>query len=334
MICNSYVKGNIQTPLLFDKYTNILLEFDRIEEDVNNAKYEYEAAYADYLLESEFLEADSDEAKKKNGEVQEKKRNFVEKIGHGIREIIKKAYVFISNIVEKLKGNKFKFENDLSKLAELKKKHPDLSDRIEIAFEEGKLNIKDAKSLADLDQDYLRIMKMENDAERSDAWVKAKQKFNDAQDIIEKAGKTAAAIITIATIGGAITKANNAAAQSKHNMNEDRIQSYIDARTKGDISGTEGVNTTKLKITREYTHINMANASAVQKFVMKIQDQVAGLLDKADSNNYHGSDRQAYHDKMLKDAQGLASKKDDNGKRSSEVQDHIDLQNRYAGYVK
>jgi hypothetical protein len=307
------VKGNPQTPILFDTYRNLLLEFDKIEEDINEAKYAYEAAYADYMMTKEFMEEESEEAKEKNGEVIEKKKNVIEKIGSGIKAIFQKAYQFICNIVDKLKGNKFKLENDLSKLSEFKKKHPDLANRIQISFEKGELNLKDAKSIADLERDYLAIMKMEDESKMGDAWLKAKQKFNDSADVLKTVGAAATAVLAIATLGPKVSQAFNSAAQAKHAMAEDKIKGYAEARAKGDITDNDGVNMTRLKISREYSHINMETASAARKLIMRIQDGIAGTMDKAiDSDDFQGSYRQAYHKRMQTDADTINARDDDN----------------------
>lgn len=293
MISLSYVRGTTQTPILFDSYTNLLLEFDKIEEDIRNAKYEYESAYADLLLNKEFLEADSDEVKEKNGEVAEKKRNFVEKIGHGIKEIFRKAYEFIAKIVDKLKGSQFKTMNDLAKLGELKKKHPDLSDKIQIAFEEGKLSVKDAKSIAELEKEYLAIMKMSDPEQMNDRWLKAKQKFNDSADIFIKVGAVAGAFLTLATLSSKLQGAMNSANEAKRCARENQTINYKLGMDEGDISLNDGVYATKLKISRECSHIHMETANSVQKIFMKVQDRVANSLDRwtdpkgTKADNYH-----------------------------------------------
>lgn len=323
MISLSYVRGTTQTPILFDSYTNLLLEFDKIEEDVRNAKYEYESAYADLLLNKEFLEADSDEVKEKNGEVVEKKRNFVEKIGHGIKEIFRKAYEFIAKIVDNLKGSQFKTMNDLAKLGELKKKHPDLSDKIEIAFEEGKLSVKDAKSVAELEKEYLAIMKMSDPEQMNDRWLKAKQKFNDSADIIVKVGQVAGAMLAIATIGHKLQDISNAAKRSENDMRENDIINYHAAKSiktvdkngnvvkDSDITGDDGIWATKFKIAKERTRLHVENSSHAKQLSLKIQSAIANTLDKWGNTGKGSTAAKDYHARMDREYAKIKARHDE-----------------------
>ena len=324
MISLSYVRGTTQTPILFDSYTNLLLEFDKIEEDVRNAKYEYESAYADLLLNREFLEADSDEVKEKNGEVAEKKRNFVEKIGHGIKEIFRKAYEFIAKIVDKLKGEQFKTMNDLAKLGELKKKHPDLSDKIEIAFEEGKLSVKDAKSIAELEKEYLAIMKMSDPEQMNDRWLRAKQKFSDSADIIIKVGATAAAILSIATLGHKLQDISNSVKKSEEDMRRNDILNYHAATTVkskdkngDDIDGTEdiskndGIWATKFKISKERTHLHVENSSRAKQLSLKIHSAIANTLDRWGHSEGGSDAAKDYHARMDREYAKIKARHDE-----------------------
>ena len=289
MISTSYVKDNTQTPILFDVYTNLLLEFDKIEDNIRESKYAYEAAYADYMITREFLESGdddkNDEVKSKNLDVNEKKRNFVEKIGSSIKALFEKAYDFICNILDKIKGDKFKLENDLSKLSELKKKHPDLSEKIQISFEEGKLNVADAKTLADLEKEYLAIMKLNDSNEMNERWIKAKAKFNEGADIIINTGAIAAA-------GLSIVKLTNTVSQCKHNMHNE----YVKAYKSSDIKTSDGVHLTRLKLSRAYVGLHADTANKAQRLIMSIQDGVAKALDKFDIKN---TDRDRFHRRMI-----------------------------------
>lgn len=291
MISLSYVKGEMPIPLLFDGYRNLILEFDRIIDEVNEAKYVYEAAYADYLLNKEFLESDDD-----NGVVAAK-QNFFEKIGAAIIAMFKKGADFINGIVEKIKAATFKNKSDLDKLAQLQKKYPEEAEDIKIAVENGWLDLKSAASLKELETAYSSLMRLNSASEASEIerkWNEAKRKFRESAPDIIQAGAVVGSILTIAGVATSLSKAHNSAVQAAHNMSVEEAKIYKTLRDRNglkDKNGNDLVNDDnkitandslarmKLKITQEYIGINTGNASLAQKISFAIRKKIVDATD-------------------------------------------------------
>lgn len=297
MISLSYVKGEMPIPLLFDGYRNLMLEFDRIIDEVNEAKYVYEAAYADYLLNKEFLESDDD-----NGVVAAK-QNFFEKIGAAIIAMFKKGADFINGIVEKIKAATFKNKSDLDKLAQLQKKYPEEAEDIKIAVENGWLDLKSAASLKELETAYSSLMRLNSASEASEIerkWNEAKRKFRESAPDIIQAGAVVGSILTIAGVATSLSKAHNSAVQAAHNMSVEEAKIYKTLKNRSGVDDDDKITNNdslarmKLKITQEYIGINTGNASLAQKISFAIRKKIVDASEAITGASGKDDDAQRY----------------------------------------
>lgn len=184
MISLSYINGsNMEIPA-YDPFKVFESDLNDILDAVNTAYNEYHEAMNEYNLEVEFLES-GDDVKLETAE--EKKTNFVDKIGAAIIEVGKKAVAFINNIITKIQESLFANKSDMQKVSALCKKNPGMADEINKAFKEGNLQVTDLKSIKELESAYdeiMRLAKQENVDPNTlkGKWANAKKKFGNMSE--------------------------------------------------------------------------------------------------------------------------------------------------------
>lgn len=91
------------------------------------------------------------------------KSNVFEKLGNAVIKIFEKLSELIQSVLNKIKAFFTKDKNELDKIDELLKKHPQLKDEIIVAWKQGDLKVADAKSLKEMDDAFNELIKMAND---------------------------------------------------------------------------------------------------------------------------------------------------------------------------
>lgn len=220
MISLSYINGSDIDIPAYDPFKVFESDLNDILDAVNTASKEYHEAMNEYNLSVEFFETGDDT---KLEAAEEKKTNFVDRIGAAIIEVGRKAVAFITNIINKIQESLFANKSDMQKVSALCKKNPGMADEINKAFKEGNLQVADIKSIKDLEATYDEIMRLAKQ-EKVDPntlkgkWIAAKKRFGSLSeaDIIKGletslkvAGTAAGLVITIGNLPTAISNIKN-----------------------------------------------------------------------------------------------------------------------------
>lgn len=134
-------------------------------------------------------------------------------IGDKIIEIINRLRKFITDTIDKIKELSWKKKDDEKKLAGLVKKDPELAKKVQVAVEEGKLELN---SFKDLSTFYKTVDEVMEEIDRGDADPKTiKGKIEKARKVLEKNAKTlktvagvASSVLTIYNLYSVFKKAN------------------------------------------------------------------------------------------------------------------------------
>lgn len=222
-------------------------------------------------------------------------KNIVQKFGEALIAMGKKFIEFIETKIREMKDYFFKFKSNEKKLAELIKKHPELGkEKIQDLCANGVLDLSDMKSLAELDNEFEKIVKAAKMAENPDAidtqWEKAKRKClgtkyrdNGMASNIETVAKAGAAVITLAlaikTFGPKLAESNQQTARMK--AEQQALNHRCEEELKDvDTFKAAGCHQRLLAINRERIGMHMM-AIGKQKTVMsRVQDTYAKILDK------------------------------------------------------
>ena len=174
MISIGYVNNTLtpMTDMLFREYSD---EINDIYDNTNNICYEMSLLEERVNIEQEITGSVDDTLVL---EYEEKKKNFFQKIGEAIITIFEKIRTAIQSAIDKIKEIAFGSKSDLQKLDTLIKKHPELKNEAICAFNSGALDMKDIKSLKELDAAFEEIIRMSKE--------KDIDPVEDGKDIVEK----------------------------------------------------------------------------------------------------------------------------------------------------
>lgn len=154
-----------------DVYSELDNTFDKLESIEKRIMFESEllGSAETYLTEAE-------------------QKNIFTKIGEAIMAVGKMFVEAINKIIEKIKSLGFKSKTDSEKLEELIKRNPSYANEIKVAFDKGALDLKDIKSLKELNDAWDEIYKM---SKRADVDPKSlRGRWNKAMDKFDKDSKT------------------------------------------------------------------------------------------------------------------------------------------------
>lgn len=297
MISIGYVNNTLtpMTDMLFREYSD---EINGIYDNTDSICYEMSLLEERVSIEQE-ITGSVDETLML--EYEEKKKNFFQKIGETVIAIFEKVRAAIQSAIDKIKEIAFGSKSDLQKLDALIKKHPELKNEAVCAFNSGALEMKDIKSLKELDTAFEEIIRMskEKDVDPNTLkgkWEKAKKKFNEDEKTwkIVKVGAATVTVIkaiqAVATLNGVLRKNRDVLQESNAKNKEleaeiaDRL-SCEGALSKKDKNGFPkdvkvGYHTAMLQILRERNGFHDAARMKNLTLIEHIQNGIAKFLDK------------------------------------------------------
>ena len=303
MISIGYVNNTLtpMTDMLFREYSD---EINDIYDNTNNICYEMSLLEERVNIEQEITGSVDDTLML---EYEEKKKNFFQKIGETIITIFEKIRTAIQSAIDKIKEIAFGSKSDLQKLDTLIKKHPELKNEAICAFNSGALEMKDIKSLKELDAAFEEIIRMSKEKDidpntLKGKWEKAKKKFNEDEKTwkIVKVGAAVTTVITaikaVVTFNGVLRKNRDMLQESnaKNKELEAEIEKTLTAggflykkdkngNTIYDKNGSEvmvGYHTAMLQILRERNGFHDAARMKNLSLLERMQNGIAKFLDK------------------------------------------------------
>ena len=198
MVSIAFINGGSEPVYSSDQNYSIVKECNEITESIMDAIHDYESSVEEYKFESSLTgEMDEDELVA----LEAKGDNIFKKIGDGVISLIKKLIKMVQGFVDKLKGNSFAKKSDLDKIEIMCKKHPELKEQIianASAFEFNQI-----KTIADMEENYNKIMKMEDESKRKKAIEKFKKGAATTVGV-------AASAVTVIKFGEAIIRLKDA----------------------------------------------------------------------------------------------------------------------------
>jgi hypothetical protein len=261
--------------------------------EFNTEYINYQTTVETALLESTILGIEADAEAMLIVEKAEK--NIVQKFGDALIAMGKKFIEFIEKKITEMKNFFFKFKSNEKKLAELVKKHPELGkEKIQDLCANGVLDLSDMKSLAELDNEFEKIVKAAKMAENPDSldtqWEKAKKKclgkdyadkghFSNAEKVVGAAAATISLALAIKTFGPKIAEANKKTSEMK--LEQQKINHDCEKiLEQDDAFRSAGCHGKILAINRERMGLHMMAIGKQKTAVSRIQDLYAKILDK------------------------------------------------------
>ena len=299
MISIGYVNNTLtpMTDMLFREYAD---EINDLYDDINFTCCEMALVEERVDIEQEITGSVNDTLML---EYEEKKKNFFQKIGEAIITIFEKIRAAIQSAIDKVKEIAFGSKSDLQKLDTLIKKHPELKDEVVAAFNSGALDMKDIKSLKELDDAFEEVIRMSKEKDidpntLKGKWEKAKKKFQEDEKSwnISKIANVTKTVLTAGTVVltfGGVLKKNKDYLEKSHRENK-ALEAELEAqlRKEGAITaadpstgkGGTGKWTALLQITRERNGYHDAARMKNLSLLERMQNGVAKILDKFTSS--------------------------------------------------
>lgn len=295
MISIGYVNNTLtpMTDMLFREYSD---EINGIYDNTDSICYEMSLLEERVNIEQE-ITGSVDETLML--EYEEKKKNFFQKIGEAIITIFEKVRAAIQSAIDKVKEIAFGSKSDLQKLDTLIKKHPELKDEVVCAFNSGALDMRDIKSLKELDSAFEEVMRMSKEKDidpntLKGKWEKAKKKFQEDEKTwnVSKIANVTKTVLTAGTVVltfGGVLKKNKDYLEKSHRENKSleaelekrlRDEGAITAADPSTGKGGTGKWTALLQITRERNGYHDAARMRNLSLLERMQNGVAKVLDK------------------------------------------------------
>lgn len=295
MISIGYVNNTLtpMTDAFFKEYT---AEINDLYDDINFTCCEMALVEERVDIEQEITGSVNDTLML---EYEEKKKNFFHKIGEAIITIFEKVRAAIQSAIDKVKEIAFGSKSDLQKLDALIKKHPELKDEVVCAFNSGALDMKDIKSLKELDAAFEEVMRMSKEKDidpntLKGKWEKAKKKFQEDEKTwnVSKIANVTKTVLTAGTLAltfGGVLKKNKDYLEESHRKNKAleaelekrlRDEGAITAADPSTGKGGTGKWTALLQISRERNGYHDAARMRNLSLLERMQNGVAKILDK------------------------------------------------------
>ena len=288
---------------------SIDLEHERLFHSFNkfmeSCKKEIDNMYADFSIIEEKAELESyilgSPSEKLSVLYEDGKANIFTKIGEMVVTICQKFVELVESIIDKIKSLSFKNKKAIQKLDILLKNHPELKDEeitdIRDAFYNGALNLNDVKSLKELDDTFNEILKMMKEKEvdpdsLKGKWLKAKKKFVEDSEKLEKGVKTVGGIITavlaLKTFLPNCMRAENNLREEKQKSNAAKAKIMSELEKEGKIDENTGKWTLMLQIWREWHGMHSKVVKLQDTATKSLADKVLAFIDKHDKKAANG----------------------------------------------
>lgn len=185
----------------YDQYDNIVQYINQQMTDINSLME------SESMLDREIedLELFNESTKEKKEEKKEISKSFVDKVGETIIGLVNKIKKLLEDLRQTIHEKLWNKKTDVQKLQKIVSEYPDLKDQIILAVQKGDLEIKDIKSMDDLTNGTIDLMKKLNMGKIDES--EFDKRFNALYDKYKKYGKPAIEVITgvVAVVGAVIT---------------------------------------------------------------------------------------------------------------------------------
>ena len=155
MISIAFVNGDVENMPYFDKSLAFENYIESTSNELDQLYNTFAMKYNKVMVERSITESALDEDTA--NELYAESTNIVAKIGEAIIAMAKKIKKYIEDLIQKASG--FYKKTDLEKLEAVIKKNPDVADPLREAFTSGKLNLHDAKSIKEIEDAYMDLLK-------------------------------------------------------------------------------------------------------------------------------------------------------------------------------
>ena len=197
MISTAFVNCDAETVYSSDYGYKIVRECDEITESVMKAIHDYESHLEEYKFESSI-----------NGEIDEEEitaleaegDNVFKKIGNGVMNLIKKLIDMIQKFIDKIRNSGFAKKSDMDKIEVMCKKHPELKEQI--IANASSFDFSQIRNIADMEENYNKIMKMTDKSKKKEAIEKFKKGAATTTAV-------AAGTVTVIKLGEALVRLKN-----------------------------------------------------------------------------------------------------------------------------
>lgn len=186
-------------------------ELDKINTDYMETKNEIDSIYEPILFLTEkvkyeiFFNESIDETVIMLEDV---KKDFFEKIGDTIINIIKRCRDFIDDKIRSFKEFSWNRKSILDKKETILKKSPNLSERVKTSLDANLIDLNSLKDFKDFSENYEKMLdeldRADDETSFKEKWNKITRKVSESSQTIIKIGQVAGAVVTVAgllTIG-------------------------------------------------------------------------------------------------------------------------------------
>lgn len=290
MISLSYINGESASLIVGDPFIKFEQTMDTMIQEVSDKISVYNNNYMSVMTESEIM---GEESNANLVALEAEGNNLFKKIGETIMKLCEETIKFISGIIDSIKNIGFKRKSDVEKLDSLIKKNPELKDKVICSFENGALNVSDARSITELQKTFDEILKLsqqENVDPKSlrGKWEAAKKKAKeiDKSTVVKVAGATTTvitAIVAVKSFRANINAANerNIKAKQAIKENKEKLASVYEVLEKnGKIHDDMSRIQVLQMITKEMTGNYSYNSQDSMKKVDKLDRGIRSFLSK------------------------------------------------------
>lgn len=289
----------ISANYIFNGATNEMLSDDFVacEKFLDTSLNEFDIEYLNYqthvntlTLECSIMNTVMDDETKLL--IEDANSNIVSKLGEKLIEMGKKFIEYIEKKINEIKDKFFKYKNNEKKLAELIKKHPEMGkEKIKLMCDEGALDFSDMKSLAEMDREFMKIVKLAKEGEEDPDTLKAKwnhvkKKWISDDDKITQITKVAGAATAVISLVVLVKTFGPKIAESKKKLQEEKLNQQrtnaeiMQALESSGFKKNQGYFSTMLAMNRERQGKHMQAIGEHLNAINKLENMFASAADK------------------------------------------------------
>jgi ABC-type taurine transport system substrate-binding protein len=289
----------ISANYIFNGATNEMLSDDFVacEKFLDTSLNEFDIEYLNYqthvntlTLECSIMNTVMDDETKLL--IEDANSNIVSKLGEKLIEMGKKFIEYIEKKINEIKDKFFKYKNNEKKLAELIKKHPEMGkEKIKLMCDEGALDFSDMKSLAEMDREFMKIVKLAKEGEEDPdtlraKWNNVKKKWISDDDKVTQITKVAGAATAVITLVVLVKTFGPKIAESRKKMQEEKLDQQrtnaeiMQALESSGFKKNQGYFTTILAMNRERQGKHMQAIGEHLNAINKLENMLASAADK------------------------------------------------------
>lgn len=289
----------ISANYIFNGATNEMLSDDFVacEKFLDTSLNEFDIEYMNYqtrvntlTLECSIMNTVMDDETKLL--IEDANSNIVSKLGEKLIEMGKKFIEYIEKKINEIKDKFFKYKNNEKKLAELIKKHPEMGkEKIKLMCDEGALDFSDMKSLAEMDREFMKIVKLAKEGEEDPdtlkaKWNRVKKKWISDDDKVTQITKVAGAATAVISLVVLVKTFGPKIAESKKKLQEEKLNQQrtnaeiMQALESSGFKKNQGYFSTMLAMNRERQGKHMQAIGEHLNAINKLENMFASAADK------------------------------------------------------